>query len=83
MKTIDEINKWKNIFSKDCTIWKIEFEESNCIIRDSNLLHPGIIQNNSRFFLKDSFQFGYNYWNGCYTQSPRLELLIKPPIKII
>lgn len=85
IESIEENKKWDGIFSDDCTIWEIEFDESNCIIRDSNLLQPTLKTENSNivFSPKDSFLYGYHYWSGYNTTNPRMELLIKPPIKII
>lgn len=84
IKSIDEIQKWDGIFSKNCTIWEIEFDESNCIIRDSKLLIPVLKTGNDiAFSPKDSFLYNYQYWNGYITKNPRREMLIKPPIKII
>lgn len=85
IKTVDEISKWNDIFDTSYVIWKIEFEEANYIIRDSNMLYSALkIENNiSTFSAQNSFLFGYNYWKGHITSNPRFEMLIKPPIKII
>lgn len=81
--SIDEIDKWEGIFSENDTIWQIEFDESQSIIRDSNLLIPGLDLQTHMFAPISSFVNGYHYWSGVQSNNPRMELLIKPPIKII
>lgn len=83
ISSIDEISKWRGILSENDTIWQIEFDESQSIMRDSNFLIPGLDLQTHMFEPIISFTNGYRYWSGKKTNNPRMELLIKPPIKII
>lgn len=85
VENLEEIKKWDGIFSANCTIWEIEFDDSNYAKFDSNLLIPALNVNadNVSFSPNTSFYYGYHYWNGSVTENPRIELLIKSPIKVI
>lgn len=85
IENLEEIQKWNGIFSENCTIWEIEFDESNYVKLDSSLLIPSLKADdkNVTFSPKNSFFYGYHYWNGNISNNPRMELLIKPPVKIL
>lgn len=85
LKSLDDVKQWSNIWDTSAPIWSIEYNESQSIIRDSNLLYPGFEKQefNDYFHLNNSFLYYYNYWNGYNTPHPRLEILISPPIKIL
>lgn len=73
IKSLDDIKQWRDIFDISAPIWTIKFKESQYIMRDSSLLHPGLVkqESNDYFFLKDAFLYYYNYWKGCTTRNPR------------
>lgn len=85
LKSLEDTKQWDNVFDVPSTIWSIEFDESQCAACDSNLLYPSFARRDNQdiFFLKDSFRYYYDYWDGCQTQNPRIELLITPPVKIL
>lgn len=85
LKSLDDVKQWSNIWDTSAPIWAIEYDESQSIIRDSNLLCPGLKKqdSNDSFNLNDSFLYYYSYWNGYNTPRPRLEILIAPPVKIL
>lgn len=85
LKSLDDVKQWSDIFDITAPIWTIEYDESQSIIRDTHLLRPCFEkqESNDYFHLNDSFLYYYNYWSGNNTPHPRLEILIKPPIKIL
>lgn len=82
---IKKIQEWTDIFGDISDIWKIEFDETNYIIRDSNLLYVPFQDRNGcqTFCQNNAFYYGYNYWKGSISDNPRLEILVKPPIRVI
>lgn len=85
LKSLDELGKWAGILNASSTIWLIEFDESQSVSLDSNLLIPTLEKHETEdvFSPQNSFFYYYCYWNNCYSPNPRLELLIKPPIKVL
>lgn len=83
--SLDKVYEWNDLFGCNYSIWKIEFPEENHIIRDSNLLYVPVQEQDGKqiFCQHKSFCNAYKYWNGELSDNPRMEVLIKPPVKVI
>lgn len=89
LEKLDDLQQWDGIFDSSNTIWKIQFDESQSIRLDSNLLIPSLIEPSPEnkqsisFSPGKAFFYQHKYWNGETSDSPRFELLIKPPVQIL
>ncbi|HHX62151.1 MAG TPA: hypothetical protein GX707_15795 [Epulopiscium sp.] len=82
-QTLDEALIWKSILSHNpldkFTIWEVEFNHENYLHLDSSWLYCDIYNFSP---LYTAF-FANKYWSGETSENPKMELLIKPPIKIV
>lgn len=90
LESLDNIDLWDGILNvPDISVWKIQYDDSQCARLDSNLLIPTLKEPSpdnkcSLFFSpNDAFFTQYKYWSGKASLNPRFELLIKPPVKIL
>lgn len=89
LEKLEDLRQWDGIFDRSNTIWKIQFDESQSVRLDSNLLLPTLkepsAENNQSIFFSPGMAFfhQHKYWNGEISDSPRFELLIKPPVQIL
>lgn len=96
VKSIEEFNKWPELFSNGlqkpslCNYHVYEINVSdNTPSFDSKWLNSGIsagIDKNRRFYYRVGisflYDFAYHYWSRDLTDNPRLEYLVKLPVKI-
>lgn len=80
-ETLEECIYWNNILNPDnqFSVWEIEFEHDNFLKLDASWLKGDV---SKQFFLYYS-DFACKYWSGAVSEKPSLELLIKPPIRIV
>lgn len=79
-ETIDDAKKWRQTLNKEIEypLYEIEFEASNAVILDPTWLTIG-----DTFTLFQGAVNAEQYWQGIVSETPALELVIKPPAKVI
>lgn len=88
VEQLSDFKYWPELFEADNKVFQIQFEQEQSIKLDASFLTGGIsVQANpekleAQFAFPHLFKSAISYWSGKTSNSPKFEILVKPPILI-
>ncbi len=88
VQEIAQLEKWGQLKVGNYQIVKLKVEHNNYSTHDASFLNRSTLvnKNNPGYFKFSPGSYldnAFNYWNGSMSSDPKVELLIKPPVKVV
>lgn len=90
VKNISDFSVWPELTCSKYEIYKIEFNKQDSVYLDANFLKICLYQEcqearkfNYGFSPGNSWYYANQYWSGAISETPKMELLIKGPVKVL